>query len=60
LAPFPGDEWRTAADKLANGELKWEFMITHELPLSELPAMMVKLGDRSEFTSKVLFLPNRG
>ena len=38
-APFPGDEWRTAADKLANGELKWEFMITHELPLSELPAM---------------------
>jgi len=59
-APFPGDEWRTAADKLANGELKWEFMITHELPLSELPAMMVKLGNRSEFTSKVIFLPNRG
>jgi L-iditol 2-dehydrogenase len=59
-APFPGDEWRTAADKLANGELKWEFMITHELALSELRAMMVKLGDRSEFTSKVIFLPNRG
>ena len=59
-APFPGDEWRTAAYKLANGELKWELMITHELPLSELPAMMVKLGDRSEFTSKVIFLPNRG
>jgi len=57
-APFPGDEWRTAADKLANGELKWEFMITHELPLSELPDMMVKLGERSVFSSKVIFVPN--
>jgi L-iditol 2-dehydrogenase len=57
-APFPGDEWRTAADKLANGQLQWEFMITHELPLSELPAMMVKLGQRVEHSSKVIFVPN--
>jgi L-iditol 2-dehydrogenase len=57
-APFPGEEWRTAADKLANGELQWEFMITHELPLAELPAMMTKLGERSEFSSKVIFVPN--
>ncbi|GAB2590156.1 galactitol-1-phosphate 5-dehydrogenase [Microlunatus antarcticus] len=59
-APFPGAEWRTAADKLASGELKWEFMITHELPLSALPEMMTKLGDRSEFSSKVIFVPNAG
>jgi L-iditol 2-dehydrogenase len=59
-APFPGDEWRTAADQLASGGLKWEFMITHELPLAELPAMMAKLGDRSEFSSKVIFVPNQG
>jgi L-iditol 2-dehydrogenase len=57
-APFPGDEWRTAADKLASGDLKWEFMITHELPLSELPKMMLKLAERTEFSSKVLFVPN--
>ncbi len=57
-APFPGDEWRTAADKLATGELEWEFMITHELPLSELPEMMRKLGERSEFSSKVIFVPH--
>ncbi|WP_423923106.1 galactitol-1-phosphate 5-dehydrogenase [Frigoribacterium sp. 2-23] len=57
-APFPGDEWRVAAAKLADGTLKWEFMITHELPLSALPDMMVTLGDRSEFTSKVIFMPN--
>jgi L-iditol 2-dehydrogenase len=58
-APFPGDEWRTAADKLANGELKWEFMITHELPLEALPDTISKLGDRTIFSSKVLFLPNQ-
>ncbi len=57
-APFPGDEWRTAAAKMASGELRWEFMITHALPLDALPEMMQTLGDRSTFTSKVLFLPD--
>jgi L-iditol 2-dehydrogenase len=56
-APFPGDEWRTAAAKMASGDLRWEFMITHELPLTALPDMMRTLGARSTFTSKVLFIP---
>jgi L-iditol 2-dehydrogenase len=59
-APFPGDEWRTAAAKMASGELRWEFMITHELPLRALPEMMRTLGERSSFTSKVLFVPSAG
>lgn len=58
-APFPGDEWHTAAAMMAEGKLKWEFMITHELPLSDLPGMMQQLGDRAIFSSKVLFLPNK-
>ena len=57
-APFPGDEWRTAAAKMATGELRWEFMITHELPLTALPDMMRTLGERSTFSSKVLFVPS--
>ncbi len=57
-APFPGDEWRTTADQLARGALRWEFMITHQLPLAELPEMMRKLGERSEFSAKVLFVPD--
>lgn len=57
-APFPGDEWRKAAQHLADGSLEWEFMITHELLLPELPDTMKKLADRSIFSSKVLFLPN--
>lgn len=58
-APFPGEEWRTVASKLADGSLKWEFMISHRLGLEELPEMMKALGDRSVVSSKVLFLPNR-
>lgn len=57
-APFPGDEWRHAARAMAEGRLEWEFMITHELGLDELPETMHRLGDRSVFSSKVLFLPN--
>ncbi|MES2094006.1 MAG: galactitol-1-phosphate 5-dehydrogenase [Actinomycetota bacterium] len=57
-APFPGREWHDSAAKLASGELKWEFMITHELGLDAVPATMKQLADRSIFSSKVLFLPN--
>lgn len=59
-APFPGAEWRTTAAKLADGSLKWEFMITHRLGLDELPETMKALGDRSILSSKVLFFPNGG
>lgn len=57
-APFPGREWTDSAEKLASGELRWEFMITHELGLDALPETMKQLFDRSIFSSKVLFLPN--
>ncbi|WP_216364073.1 galactitol-1-phosphate 5-dehydrogenase [Subtercola boreus] len=58
-APFPGREWTESAEKLANGELKWEFMITHELGLDAVPETMKALAERSIFSSKVLFFPNR-
>lgn len=57
-APFPGDEWRVAARAMETGELAWKFMITHELGLDALPATMRQLGERSIFSSKVLFMPN--
>ena len=57
-APFPGEEWRNTASRLADGTLKWQFMITHELPLSDVPKTMEQLADRSIFSSKVLFLPH--
>jgi L-iditol 2-dehydrogenase len=57
-APFPGSEWTDSAARLADGTIKWEFMITHELGLDALAETMKALGDRSIFSSKVLFLPN--
>ncbi|TDC55802.1 galactitol-1-phosphate 5-dehydrogenase, partial [Actinomadura sp. KC345] len=59
-APFPGGEWRATADAMASGTLNWKFMITHELGLDALPETMRALGDRSIFSSKVLFLPGSG
>ncbi|MEV5712078.1 galactitol-1-phosphate 5-dehydrogenase [Actinoallomurus sp. NPDC052274] len=56
-APFPGDEWRATADAMAAGSLRWKFMITHELGLDALPETMRRLGERSIFSSKVLFRP---
>jgi L-iditol 2-dehydrogenase len=56
-APFPGDEWTASIAKLASGELKWQFMITHDLPLTELPDMFKRYADRSEVAAKVIFRP---
>lgn len=58
-APFPGREWVESAAAFADGRLRWEFMITHELGLDALPETMKQLGERSIFSSKVLFLPNQ-
>jgi L-iditol 2-dehydrogenase len=57
-APFPGKEWTTSADLLADGTIKWEFMITHQLGLESVPQVIKQLADRSIFSSKVMFMPN--
>ena len=56
-APFPGAEWRCAVENLAAGRLRWDFLVSHDLPLEELPATFGKLGARQEFFSKILFRP---
>lgn len=56
-APYPGDQWTVTLEKLASGDLKWEFMISHDLDLAELPAMFEAFKDRNTFFSKVMFRP---
>jgi L-iditol 2-dehydrogenase len=56
-APYPGKQWTVTLDSLASGRLKWEFMISHELGLEELPGMFEKIKNRSEFFSKIMFRP---
>lgn len=59
-APFPGAEWTTSVAMMQSGALKWEFMITHELPLSKVAQTIKAMGDRTIHSSKVLFLPELG
>lgn len=57
-APYPGPQWTVTLDKLASGALKWEFMITHDLELKELPGIFERLRtDREFFFSKIMFHP---
>lgn len=56
-APFPGKEWTVSLAALADGTLKWKFMITHELPLRDLPRMFETIGGRNKHFSKVMFRP---
>jgi L-iditol 2-dehydrogenase len=56
-APFPGAQWTTTLEKFGTGELKWEFMISHDLDLSELPKMFKHFAARDIHFSKVLFHP---
>ncbi len=56
-APFPGKQWHVTLDALVTGKLQWEFMISHELPLEELPAMFETLKGKNDFFSKIMFRP---
>ena len=56
-APFPGPQWTTTLEKFGSGELQWEFMISHDLDLSELPEIFRRFDARDIHFSKVLFRP---
>lgn len=56
-APFPGPQWTTTLQKMGTGELAWEFMISHDLDLAELPEIFAGFGSANMFFSKVLFRP---
>lgn len=56
-APFPGAQWTTTIEKFGTGELKWEFMISHDLDLAELPGIFQRFAARDIHFSKVLFRP---
>ncbi len=55
--PFPGKQWTETLKRLGSGELKWEFMISHELGLDALPDTFKMFKTRNEFFSKVMFRP---
>jgi L-iditol 2-dehydrogenase len=50
----PRDEWRLSLEFMASGKLDMKPLITHRVILSELPEMLARIRDKSEFTNKVL------
>ncbi len=58
-APFPGKEWRVSVEKMHSGELKWEFMITHELGLEKVAQTIRAMSERTIHSSKVIFMPEK-
>lgn len=55
--PFPGPQWTTTIEKFGTGELRWEFLISHDLDLAELPGIFQRFAERDIHFSKVLFRP---
>lgn len=56
-APFPGPQWTTTLEKFGTGELRWDFLISHDLDLAELPGIFQRFAARDIHFSKVLFRP---
>lgn len=56
-APFPGRQWTVTLEKLGSGELRWDFIVSHDLDLEELPAMFDRFREPGTFFSKVIFRP---
>ena len=50
-----GAEYRCR--KLGSGELRWDFIVSHDLDLEELPAMFDRFREQGTFFSKVIFRP---
>lgn len=57
-APFPGPEWTTTLEHFKKGNLKWEFMITHEEPLERVDEVVRGMYERKFHSCKVLVMPN--
>lgn len=56
-APFPGSEWSTVVSLFASGQLRGIELITDEVGIQDVPALLPRLADRSEFHLKALVFP---
>jgi L-iditol 2-dehydrogenase len=55
--PFPGWEWTSGVECLADGTIDAEEVITHKLPLKDAPEIFDKIYKKELFFNKILFLP---
>jgi L-iditol 2-dehydrogenase len=57
FAPLPIHEWQTSLDFLAAGRIRCHPLISHRLPLSEVPNTFKKIWGGDGYYNKVLFIP---
>ena len=55
--PFPGWEWTHGVACLADGTIDAEKVITHRLPLEDVPEIFEQIHRKEIFFNKILFLP---
>lgn len=55
-APFPGHEWKAAAEYLQSGKVKVDEIITHKLSLNNGIKAFDMLLDRQNNALKVMYL----
>ena len=56
--PFPGKEWTEAARLMDEKKLNPDLLISHRLPLEELPGIFEKIDKREIEFNKIMFYPN--
>ena len=55
--PFPGWEWTESIKLLTEGKVNCESLITHKLPLSEVPSIFESIYKGELYFNKILFKP---
>lgn len=55
-AQLRGNEWQTALDSMAAKKLDLSRLITHRVPLDQLPVALEMMRDKSAFFNKVMFV----
>ncbi|MBI4558762.1 MAG: hypothetical protein HY706_14365 [Candidatus Hydrogenedentes bacterium] len=53
-----GDDWTVTLNSMASGKLNLETLITHRIPLDNLPATVKMMRDRTGFFNKVMVKPH--
>jgi L-iditol 2-dehydrogenase len=56
-SPFPGWEWTRSLELMEQRKINYKAVITHELPLKEIPSIFEQIYRGNFFYNKILFLP---
>lgn len=57
-SPFPGREWTEAARLMDEKKFNPELLISHKLPLEEVPEIFEKIEKKEIVFNKIMFYPN--